>query len=167
MSLEFDVSTISVVIASLSVIGSAVYYMLETKHQRRIRQTESVIQLSPWLSMDAKDVQEAISNVHSAKFTDYKDYITKYAGTSVERSLRLLGNYFEGIGLLVHRKLVDTDLVFDFWGDVAESVWDEYEEVINGMRKDSGTQYSFEYWEFLVKEVKKRITALRKKKHKL
>ncbi len=57
--------------------------------------------------------------------------------------------------------------MLDVWGDVAESVWDEYEEVINGMRKASGTQYSFEYWEFLVKEVKKRINALSKKKHKL
>jgi hypothetical protein len=165
MSFVFDVPTVSVVIASLSVIGSAVYYMLETRHQRRIRQTESVIRLSPWLSMDAKDVQEAISNVRSAEFTDYKDYIAKYAGTPEERSLRLLGNYFEGIGLLVHRKLVDTDLVFDFWGDVAETVWDKYEEVIKGMRKDSGTQYSFVYWEFLVKEVRKRIIALSKKKH--
>jgi len=167
MSFVFDVPTVSVVIASLSVIGSAVYYMLETRHQRRIRQTESVIRLSPWLGMDAKDVQEAISNVRSAEFTDYKDYIAKYAGTPEERSLRLLGNYFEGIGLLVHRKLVDTDLVLDFWGDVAETVWDKYEEVIKGMRKDSGTQYSFEYWEFLVKEVRKRIIALSKKKHEL
>ena len=167
MSLPFDVPTVSVVIASASVIGSAVYYMLETRHQRRVRQTESVIRLSPWLSMDAKDVQEAISMVHSAEFTDYKDYIAKYAGTPEERSLKLLGNYFEGIGLLVHRKLVDTDLVFDFWGDVAETVWDEYEEVINGMRKDSGTPYSFEYWEFLVKEVKNKVAALSKRKREL
>ena len=165
MSFVFDVPTISVVIASLSVIGGAIYYMLETRHQRKIRQTESVIRLSPWLSMDAKDVQEAIGTVHSAEFTDYKDYIAKYAGTLEERSLKLLGNYFEGIGLLVHRKLVDTDLVFDFWGDVAETVWDEYKEVINGIRKDSGTRWSFEYWEFLVREVKKRNVALSKKKH--
>jgi len=161
----FDIPTVSVVIASLSVIGSAVYYMLETRHQRRIRQTESVIRFSPWLSMDAKDIQEAICNVLSAEFTDNKDYVAKYAGKPEDRSLRLLGNYFEGIGLLIHRKLVDTDLVLDFWGDVAESVWDKYEEVIDGIRKDTGTQWSFEYWEFLVKEVKKRKIALSKKKH--
>ena len=163
MSFVFDVPTISVVIASLSVIGSAVYYMMETRHQRRTRQTESVIRLSPWLNMNAKDVQEAISAVCSAEFTDYKDYNSKYAGKPEERSLRLLGNYFEGIGLLVHRKLVDTDLVFDFWGDVVESIWDEYEKVINGIREDSGTRWSFEYWEFLVKEVKKKNIVLGKK----
>jgi hypothetical protein len=40
MSIVLDVQTISVVIASASVIGSAVYYMIETRRQRRIRQTE-------------------------------------------------------------------------------------------------------------------------------
>jgi len=30
--------------------------------------------------------------------------------------------------------------------------------------KDSGTRWSFEYWEFLVREVKKRNVALSKKK---
>ena len=164
MSIVLDVQTISVAIASASVIGSAVYYMIETRHQRRTRQTESIVRLSPWFSMDAKEIQEAISNVCSTEYTDYKDYLTKYAGKPEQKSLKLLGNYFEGIGLLVYMKLVEKDIVFNFWGDVAESVWDSNEEVVNGIRKDSGTPYSFEYWEFLVKEIKKRKIALSKKK---
>ncbi len=164
MSLTFDVQTVSILIASISVIGSAVYYLLETRHQRKIRQTESVIRFSPWFSIDAKGIQEAISNVRSAKYVDYSDYLSKYAEKPEQMSLKLLGNYFEGIGLLVSRKLVEEDLVFDFWGDVAESVWDENEKVIDGMRKDSGTPYSFEYWEFFVKAIKKRKIELNKRK---
>jgi len=164
MSLVFDVQTVSILIASISVIGSAVYYLLETRHQRRIRQTESIIRFSPWFSIDAKGIQEAIGNVHSTQYTDYNDYLSKYAGKPEQISLKLLGNYFEGIGLLVSKKLVEEDLVFDFWGDVAESVWDENEKVINGMRKDSGTPYTFEYWELLVKAIKKKKIALNKKK---
>ena len=163
MSFSLDIQTISVVIASASVIGSAVYYLVETRHQRRMRQTESVITLSPWFSLNAKEIQEAISNVCSADYTDYDDYLAKYEGKPEQISLKLLGNYFEGIGLLVSRKLVEVDLVFDFWGDIAESVWDDYEEIIKGMRKDSGTQYTFEYWEFLVKEFRKRKAALNRK----
>jgi hypothetical protein len=164
MLFSFDIQTISVVIASASVIFSAVYYMIETRHQRRIRQTESIIQLSPWFNMDAEKIQEAIGNVCSTEYTDYEDYLTKYAGKPEQKSLKLLGNYFEGIGLLVNMKLVEMDIVFNFWGDVAESVWDANEELINGMRKDSGTPFTFQYWEFLVKEFKKRKIALRKNK---
>ena len=162
MSLVIDLQTVSVLIASASVIGGAIYYMLETRHQRRERQTESVIRLSPWFNVDAKTIQEAIASVCSTEYTDYKDYVEKYAGTPEQTSLKLLGNYFEGVGLLVFRKLVEIDIVFNFWGDVAESVWDDNEEIINGMRKDAGTPFTFQYWEFLVTEFKKRKTALPK-----
>jgi len=160
----FDVPTVSVVIASASVIAGVIYYILETRHQAKIRQTENIIRLSPWFSMNAKEIQEAITNVCSAKYSDYKDYLAKYSGKPEQTSLKLLGNYFEGIGLLVHRRLVGIDTVFDFWGDVAESVWDDNQEVINGIRGDSGTPFTFEYWEFLVKEFKKRKTEIIKRK---
>jgi hypothetical protein len=79
-------------------------------------------------------------------------------------SLKLLGNYFEGIGFLVYMKLVEIDIVYNFRGDIAESVWDDNEELIDGMRKDSGTPFTFQYWEFIVKEFKKRNIALSEKK---
>ena len=163
MSFSINIQTISVVIASASVIGSAIYYMIETRHQRRTRQTESIVNLSPWFKMDAKEIQDAISKVCSTEYTDYEDYLAKYAGKPEQTALKLLGNYFEGIGLLVYMKLVETEIVFNFWGDIAESVWDDNEEIINGMRKDTGTQFTFQYWEFLVKELKRKI-ALSKKK---
>jgi hypothetical protein len=164
MSFNLDIQTVSVVIASASVIGSAIYYMIETRHHRRIRKTESIIRLSPWFNMNAKEIQETISTACSTEYTDYKDYLTKYAGKPEQTALKLLGNYFEGVGLLVHMKLVEIDIVFNFWGDIAESVWDDNEELINSMRKDTGTPFTFQYWEFLVKEFKKRKTALSKKK---
>jgi hypothetical protein len=164
MSFNLDIQTISVVIASASVIGSAIYYMIETRHQRRTRQTESIIRLSPWFNMNAKEIQEAISTVCSTEYTDYNDYLTKYAGNPEQTALKLLGNYFEGVGLLVYKKLVEMDIVFNFWGDIAESIWDDNEKIINKMRKDAGTPFTFQYWEFLVKEFKKRKIALNKKK---
>jgi hypothetical protein len=164
MSFILDIQTISVVIASASVIGSVVYYLIETKHERRLRQTESIIRLSPWFNIGAKEIQEAINNVCSTEYIDYEDYLAKYTGKPEQTALKLLGNYFEGVGLLVYMKLVEREIVFNFWGDVAESVWDDNEELINGMRKDIGTPFTFQYWEFLVKEIKKRkITLIRNK----
>ena len=163
MSFILDIQTVSIIIASVSVIASAVYYLIETRHQRKTRQTESIIRLSPWFNLNAKDIQEAISNVCSTEYTDYNDYLKKYYGKPEQQSLKLLGNYFEGVGLLVYMKLVEMDIVFNFWGDIAESVWDGNEELINSIRKDTGTPFSFQYWEFLVKEFKKRKGAPSKK----
>lgn len=161
MSFVPDISTISVVIASISVIIYTVYFILENRRQRRTMLTDSIIRLSPWFSVDAKDIQEAVSSVCSMKYVDYDDFLRKYDGKPEQKSLRLLGNYFEGVGLLVSMKLVDMDIVYDFWGDIVESVWDGNEEVIKGMRKDVGSQWTFHYWEFLVREIKKRNALTR------
>ena len=160
MALVFDISTISVVVASASVIAGVIYYMLETRHQRITRQTESILRLSPWFSMNAKELQEAISRVCSVDYTDYADYLAKYDGKPEQTSLKLLGNYFEGMGLLVYRKLVETEIVFDFWGDLAQSIWEQNEELVVAMRKDSDAPRMFEFWEYLSKEMKKkRLTS--------
>ncbi|MGA2681058.1 MAG: hypothetical protein ABSF44_04570 [Candidatus Bathyarchaeia archaeon] len=80
MSFTLDIPTISIVIASASVIISAAYFMLDVRGHRKMRQTESIIRLSPWFNMGAKEIQEAIINVCSVEYTDYKDYLAKYAG---------------------------------------------------------------------------------------
>lgn len=167
MSLVFDVPTVSVVIASASVIAGAVYYMLETRHQRVVRQTESILRLSPWFSLSAREIQEAIAQVCSIEYTDYEDYLAKYYGKPEHISFKLLGNYFEGIGLLVYRKLVGSEIVFDFWGDIAQSLWEENEQLIMAMRKDSGEPRMFEFWEYLYKDMKKSKLSLAAAKRKL
>ena len=70
--------------------------------------------------------------------------------------LKILGNYFEGIGILVYKKLVKADIVYDFWGDIIQSSWEKIEPLIVEMRKDSGDVNTFAFWEYLYNEMKKR-----------
>jgi hypothetical protein len=42
-----DIAAVSIVIASAGVLAGVIYYVLEIRHQSRLRQTESVIKLSP------------------------------------------------------------------------------------------------------------------------
>ena len=59
----------------------------------------------------------------------------------------------EGIGILVFRNLVEADLVYDFWADIALSTWEDNERIIYAMRERSGEPRMFEYWEYLSKEM--------------
>jgi hypothetical protein len=156
MSTIFDVPTTSVIIASASVVAGAIYYMLETRHERRVRQTESILRLSPWFNMNAKEMQEDIALACSVHYKDTEEYFEKYTGKPEYAAMKLLGNYFEGIGLLVFRKLVEVDIVYDFWGDIALSTWNDYHEIIYAMRRNSGEPRMFKFWENLSKEMRKR-----------
>lgn len=151
-----DISTISIVIASIGVLAGVIYYILDIRHQSRLRQTESLIRLSPWFNMSAKEVQEAISQVCSIRYENYEDYLQKYSGKPENVTFKVLGNYFEGIGILVHRKLVDPDIVYDFWGDIIISTWEGNKPLVDGMRNDSGDAETFAFWEYLYGELKKR-----------
>jgi hypothetical protein len=150
-----DISTVSIVIASAGVLAGVTYYILEIRHQRRLRQTESVIRLSPWFNMNAREVQEAINQVCSIEYEDYADYLAKYSEKPEHMTLKILGNYFEGIGILVYRKLVEADIIYDFWGEIIQSTWEKIKPLIADMRKNSGSLKMFEFWEYLYGEMKK------------
>jgi hypothetical protein len=153
---EVDVQTVSIVIASLGVLLAAIYYVLDIRHQSRLRQTESVIKLSPWFSMNAREVQEAVTQVCSIEYENYEDYLEKYSEKAEDMTLKILGNYFEGIGILVYRKLVKADIVYDFWGDIIQSSWEKIQPLIADMRKDTGNPNTFRFWEYLHNEMKRK-----------
>ena len=155
-----DIAAVSIAIASAGVLAGVIYYVLEIRHQSRLRQTESVIKLSPWFNMNAREVQEAITQVCSIEYENYDDYLERYSGKPEHMTLKILGNYFEGMGILVYRKLVETDIVYDFWGDIIQSSWEKIEPLVAGMRKDSGDLNMFRFWEYLYHEMKKRKQKL-------
>ena len=159
-----DIQTVSIAIASAGVLAGAIYYVLEIRHQRRLRQTESVIRLSPWFNMNAREVQEAVTQVCSIEYKNYEDYLEKYSEKPEHMMLKILGNYFEGIGILVYRKLVEADIVYDFWGDIIQSTWENIQPLIADMRKDSGDTNMFRFWEYLYNEMKKREQKLQQSK---
>ncbi len=151
-----DVSTVSIAIASAGVLAGVIYYVLEIRHQSRLRRTESVIRLSPWFNMNAREVQEAVSQVCSIKYKNYEDYLERYSEKPEHMMLKILGNYFEGIGILVYRKLVEADIVYDLWGDIIRSSWEKIQPLVVDMRKDMGDPNMFRFWEYLYTEMKKR-----------
>jgi hypothetical protein len=156
VSIVVDIQTVSILIVSAGVLAGVIYYILDIRHQSRLRQTESVIRLSPWFNMNAEEVQEAITQVCSIKYKNYDDYLEKYSEKPEQMKLKILGNYFEGMGILVYRKLVKTDIVYDFWGDLIQSSWEKIKPLIADMRKDSGDANMFRFWEYLYNEMQKR-----------
>ena len=156
MSIVVDASTVSIVIASAGVLAGVIYYILDIRHQSRLRQTESVIRLSPFFNMNARELQEAITQVCSIEYENYDDYLERYSGKPENTMLKMLGNYFEGMGILVSKKLVEVDIVYNFWGDIIQSSWEKIKPLIADMRKDSGAHNMFVFWEYLYNEMKKR-----------
>ena len=151
-----DISTLSIVIASVGVTVAAIYYVLQLRHQNRIRQTDTLMRLySTW---GGEDLQKAAWTVLELKFKDYDDYVKKYgtSGTPTNVAIFRVAWFFNGIGILLQSKLADIKLVDKLFGYMVIWLWEIMKPIVEGERKQFNQPKSLEWFEYLYNEMKKR-----------
>ena len=169
-----DIQTISIVIASASVVAGVIYYSLmirhqnlQIQHQNKIRETELLIRIHPWLNLSSKELQQAIRRILSLEFKDAEDFVKRYGDMNMikpeQEAFMSAVNYFDALGVLVRRELVDADLVYECWtGDIAR-VWEKIKPIVEAIRKDVGYPF-LENAEYFYNEMKKRGQKLKQSK---
>jgi hypothetical protein len=161
---ELDIPSISAIIAAVGVLIGVVLTVLELRHLHKQRQTDLLVRLAPWLNMSSSELQQAGVRILNLEYTDYDDFVKKFGLLNSEKpeqtAILAVANYLEAIGILVKRKLVDIDLVFDFWGGDVPEVWEKIKPVVEGTRKKSGHSILVNA-EYLYNEIKKRERKLR------
>ena len=76
-----DISTVSIVIASSGVLVAAIYYVLQIRHQTKLRQMDLVMRLDS--AFTSKELTEAGLMVGWGEYKDYNDLVEKYGLPSV------------------------------------------------------------------------------------
>jgi hypothetical protein len=71
-----------------------------------------------------------------------------------------VGTFFEGIGVLLYRRLIDISLVDDLFTAPVKMAWDAMKDNITELRKEYGQPTAFEWFEYLYNEMKKREQQL-------
>lgn len=69
---------------------------------------------------------------------------------------RLIGNYYEGMGIVVRTRLVDKDIVLEMWADIVTQNWDRLAPVAVILRRKvgDGLWENFEYLAVLTQDWK-------------
>jgi hypothetical protein len=153
------ITEISAVVAAAGVLVGVVYYILDIRRQKQVRQTDLLVRISPWLNISSNELQAAIVRTLNLEFADYDDFVKRYGKIHSDKpeqtAFLTVGNYFEGLGLLAKRGLVDVDLIYEFWtGDIAD-IWNKIKPLIEGMRKESKFPIALNI-EYLYNEMKRR-----------
>jgi hypothetical protein len=156
-----DITEISAVVAAAGVLVGVAYYILDMRHQSRVRQTELLVRLAPWLNMSGTELQQAYVKVLNLESKDYDAFVRRYGSPLAEKpeqmALMTVGNYFEAIGTLLTRKLIDVELVWDYWGETFITLWEEkYKDYVDGIRKQFHHPEYGDAAEYLYNEMKKR-----------
>jgi hypothetical protein len=137
--MEFDMVSISSIVAAVGVIAGLILTVQELRHLRKQRQTDLLIRLAPWLNMSSSELQQAMVKIINLDSKDYDDFVKKYGQLASEKpeqmAIMTIGNYCETIGTLVRRGLVDIDLVYEFWGHNLLLYWEKVKSVAEGAMK--------------------------------
>src|SRR4030042_548777 len=145
-----DTQTVSVAIASTSVVIVAIYYVFQIRHQTRLRQTDLVMRL--YSTFGSKEFQDAWTRIESIEFKNYDEYMRKCgSGDYVQ-----CATFFEGIGVLLQKKLIDLNLVDALFSEPLKHAYERMKPIIEGNREQFHSQREFENFEYLYNEMRKR-----------
>ena len=145
-----DIYEISAVVAAAGVLVGVVYYILDMRNQARIRQTDLVMRLySQFTSLEFQNMWQQVLNREDKGYDDYK----KNYGLA---ELTAVGMFFEGIGILLKRKLIDIELIDDMFTMPVNDTWLKMKDNVIEIRKIRNRPTILEWFEYLYNEMKKR-----------
>lgn len=149
-----DVQTASIAIASASVVAGVIYYLFQIRLQTKVRQTDLVIRL--YTTFAGKEMRQTWEKITTREDMDFNAYREKFGLSEVNE----IGWFFEGVGVLLHRKLIDITVVDDLFSSPIKISWEKMKTVAEGERKQFGRPQIWEWWEYLYNEMQKREQKL-------
>jgi len=154
---ELDVSSLSAIIAAVGVMIGVILTVLEVKNWVNTRQTDLVIRLYSTFGSD--EIQEAWERIQTREFKDFDSYRKEYGLQDVNK----VGWFFEGLGVLLHRKLIDISLVDDLFSSPVKRAWEKLLPVAEGERNQTNRPQIWEWFEYVYNEMKKREQQLQQR----
>src|SRR4030042_1960786 len=119
MSMELGITEISAVIAAAGVLIGVAYYILDMRHQNKIRRTDLDLRL--YSIAFSSEFQDAYMNIGNLQVKDYEDYV-KYGPwssespvwtVSMQEAFSTVVSFYGLLGQLLRRKLIDIELAND------------------------------------------------------
>jgi hypothetical protein len=159
-----DVTEISAMVAAAGVMIGVVYYILDIRHQRTMRQIEIETRQTDLLvrlfsTIMSKDWLEAWEKVRDRETLDYDDYKEKYGLVEANE----IYVYLDQLGRLLQKGLIDLDLLPLETGQIS-IMWEKMEPILEGSRKKFNEPKLGQGFEYLYNEMKKREQKLQQSK---
>lgn len=149
-----DVVSISAVIAAMSVVIGVVFAVLELRNVVKQRQTDLVMRLHQ--RFGTREFTESWEQIMSIDAKNYGEYVRKHGLSGLVH----VGSFFDGIGILLHRQLIDIDLAGELFSESIMMVWDRIEPIMEGAREQLNQPKWGGWFEYLYKQMRKRNQTL-------
>jgi len=156
-----DLQTVSIMVASASVVAGVIYYALQIRHQDKMRHLDLFMRLySIWGSPDMLNAHRRFMAI---KVESYDSWVKEHGPvtelTKLNTDMDRVGWFFNMMGFLVNEKIVHINVVDELLGYWVIRNWETIKPVVEGWRKQYNIPESYHWFEYLYNEMKKRKQA--------
>jgi len=170
-----DLQTVSIVLTGTSVSIAAIYYVLTLRNTYRTRQAQLFMDLyRNWTSPEMSKIYGR-TRYGKGRYNLYEYYMQCLEDPADPKSIMVdfdrysdigtLSNFFEGIGVLVRRRLIDLDLVEDLFSQRIIWWWEAFRPISHMAREVTGDPTQHANTEWLYNESIKRREQQSRTKH--
>ena len=156
-----DITEISAIVAAAGVLIGVAYYIMDMRNQALLRKTDLVMRLfSTFASVDHRTAGKKVIWID---YKDYDDYVKKYGAPNSEEPIPTAVDtvlyFYEEVGVLLSKKLIDIDLVDQLFGYNIMLVGAKVMPILEEGRKRLNVPRFWLNFEYLYNEMKKREQA--------
>ena len=151
------ITEISAIVAAAGVLVGVVYYILDMRNQTKQRQMDMVMRL--YSTFISKELSESLLVIMGLEYRTYDEFIEKYGMPGPEKPVwiayMMVINFFNEVGMLLHRKFIDIESVDELFSFRVALFWEKLKPLIEDMRKQLKGQVG-DWFEYVYNEMKKR-----------
>lgn len=156
-----DIQTISVVIAAGTLVVGILNQIDTSRRAAKAAERELITRQAQFFlqiydNFHREEFFDKFTDIITWKWKDYDDFISKYgrqANPKAWYSLGSVGAFFEGIGVLVHRKIIDAELVGELMSRHVVFFWEKISSISYEMRRRLKSPVDV-YLEYLYNQMK-------------
>ena len=149
-----DYSTLSIVLTGLGIIGAILYYTLTLRNATKTRQAQ--LFMSIYNRFHEVEFWKHLRELQEWEWDSPEEYYEKYdSNPEMASKWNSVGSFFEGMGVMVKRNLIDVTVVDDLMSAPLMSLWQKWQPTILEQRRLRNMPTVWEWYEYLYEEVRK------------
>jgi hypothetical protein len=165
---EFTLPVLLQIVQTVGILVGIVYYLIimrnsQINQELALRAQEQALetrqaQLFMSIYGRANEVEfwENFNEVRQWEWKSFEEYEEKYGSNPKMRAkFGSLGTFFEGMGVMVKRGLIDVTVVDDLLSGPIMGLWQKHESIILEDRRRRSMPTMWEWFEYLYEEVRK------------
>ena len=124
---------LAIILTGLGLTASIVYYATVIRNQNKTRQVQLIMDL--YTKYQSTEYRQNTSDIQRQEWNNYEDWKQKYgleANPESWAKWQSIAAFYNGIGVLLRRNIIDISLVNDLLANVVYKDWEKMGDILLG-----------------------------------